>query len=216
LSEIIDIVKSTGVYVGLSTNGLLINEQIEALSKLDYITFSLDSIDNYDDIRISKKKQYDLIGNILSFLPIAYKNKIAIDIQLIELEGWQEQLRKVKEIFSLETVTVRTMPNGYYCYQFPDLKNTCTDLCINPWLSASISCNGNVSACCISTGDDIQLGNIKDQTLKEIWAGSEIEKLREEHMSRNYREVCRKCYMRSPFLCHESFLFNSIRNRKRQ
>ncbi len=214
LSEIVDIVKSTGVYVGLSTNGLLIKEQAEALSKLDYITFSLDSVDWYKLIRRSRFED-NLIEKIKWFLPIAYQNRIAIDIQIIELGGWEEQLRKTKEIFANERVTIRTMPNGYYCYQFPELENTCKDLCINPWLSASISCNGNVSACCISTGDDIQLGNIKNQTLKEIWAGEEVEKLREEHMSRQYREVCARCYMRSPYLCHWKFFTASIQNRKR-
>jgi len=195
LSEIIDLVKSTGVYVGLSTNGILIEEQTEALSKLDYITFSLDSMDHYKEIR---GKDHNLVQKIKDFLNKTTSLNIAIDIQIVELGGWQEQFEKIREEFKYWDVNIRSMPNGYYCYQFPDLENTCNDLCVNPWLSASISCNGNVSACCISTGDGIQLGNVKTQTLEEVWAGEEIEKLREEHMSRNYREVCRKCYMRSP------------------
>jgi radical SAM protein with 4Fe4S-binding SPASM domain len=210
LSEIIDIVKSTGVYVGLSTNGIRTEEQTEALSKLDYITFSFDSLDYYKEIR---GKDHDLLRKIKNFLPIADERCIAVDIQIIELEGWEEQLKKTQEVFAGDNVLIRSMPNGYYLYNFPDMENTCRDLCVNPWLSASISCNGNVSACCISTGDGIQLGNIKEQTLAEIWAGEEIEKLREEHMSRNLRYVCDRCYMRSPFLCHWNFYTSSILRR---
>lgn len=212
LSEIIDIIKSTGVFVGLSTNGSLIRKQIKALSKLHYITFSFDSIDNYQNIR-KTALNFNILEDIKYFLPIAENNNIAVDIQLVELEGWEEQKKRIEQEFCLYDVVIRTMPNGYYLYQFPELKNTCDELCINPWLSASISCNGNVSACCISTGDDIQLGNIKKQTLKEIWAGEEIEKLRMEHITKNYRPVCAKCYMRSPFLCHWQFYTHSIRSR---
>lgn len=215
LSQIIDIVKSTGVYIGLSTNGLLLEQQTEALSKLDYITFSLDSIDDYNLIRVSKGQQkVNLIEKIKNFLPVARKNSIAIDIQLVELEGFEEQKKKVEEIFKGDDVIIRTMTNGYLLYQFPEMVNTCIDLCVNPWTSASISCNGNVSACCISTGDGIQLGDIRKNTLKEIWAGKELIKLRAEHMTQNYRYVCSRCYMRSPFLCHWLFYCRSIQRRK--
>lgn len=212
LSEIIDIVKSTGVYVGLSTNGLLIEEQTEALSKLDYITFSLDSIDYYNEIRVTGK-QVNLVEKIKNFLPIAKEKNIAIDIQIVELEGFEEQKKKIEKTFEGDNVLVRTMTNGYLLFEFPDMENTCNELCLNPWTSVSISCNGNVSACCISTGDGIQLGDINKQSLQEIWEGDEIQKLREEHMTRNYRYVCSKCYMRSPHLCHAKFFFDSIRQK---
>lgn len=215
LSKIIDIVKSTGVYVGLSTNGILLEEQTEALSKLDYITFSLDSVDNYENIRVTVNKRVNLVQKIKDFLPIAKEKGIAIDIQVVALEGWAEQKKKIKELFEGDNVAIRAMTNGYLLYQFPEMENTCRDLCLNPWTSASISCNGNVSACCISTGDGIQLGNIKEKTLKEIWVSEEVEKLREEHMSRNYRYACSRCYMRSPHLCHQKFYFDSIRQRRK-
>ncbi len=216
LSEIIDIVKSTGVKVGLSTNGVLLEYQMEALSKLDYITFSLDSIYEYNAIRRPNtidQSGFTYVQRIKNFLPIAKENHIAVDIQVIELEGWENQFSLIKTIFEGDDVTIRSMPNGYYLYFFPKMENDCDELCLNPWLSVSISCNGNVSACCISTGDGIQLGNIKHQTLKEIWAGGEIKKLREEHLLKKLRYVCQKCYMRSPFLCHWNFYTASILKR---
>ena len=216
LSEIIDIVKSTGVYIGLSTNGLLLEEQTEALSKLNYITFSLDSIDNYNAIRTSKVSIIKLIRKIKNFLPIAKEKNIAIDIQIVELAGFLDQKKKIEHIFKEDNVFIRTMTNGYLLHQFPEMENTCRELCLNPWTSASISCNGNVSACCISTGDGIQLGDITKQSLKEIWKGEEVEKLREEHMTRNYRYVCSRCYMRSPHLCHAKFYYDSIRQRNKK
>ena len=136
-------------------------------------------------------------------------------MQFVELDGWERQFAIAQEVFAGEDVVIRSMPNGFYCYTFPDLKNTCDDLCVNPWMSCSIQCNGNVSSCCVAMGDDIIYGNVKMQTLREIWEhSSEVKKLREEHMARSYRPICSKCYVRSPYFCHQVFFFTSILKRK--
>jgi radical SAM protein with 4Fe4S-binding SPASM domain len=213
--QIIDIVKSTGVYVGLSTNGVFIDRQIEALSKLDYITFSLDSFDKYDLIRVGEKKEgFKLAQKIKDFLPIAYKNKISIDVQFIELEGFREQVKKAEDFFRGEDIIIRTIENGYAIHFFPDIQNPVDELCVNPWISASIQCTGEVTSCCFSMGDDIKFGNLKNQTLKEIWAGEEVQKLRWEHRTKSYRSLCRKCFRRSPTLFHWKLYSNAIKNRK--
>jgi radical SAM protein with 4Fe4S-binding SPASM domain len=94
------------------------------------------------------------------------------------------------------------------------MENTIDELCVNPWMSASIQCTGEVTSCCFSMGDDIKLGNLKDMTLKEIWNGSEVRKLREEHRSKKYRSICKKCYQRSPHLFHWKLYTKSLRNKK--
>jgi len=213
LSNIIDIVKTANVKVGLSTNGSLIHEQMEALQKLDYITVSVDSFSNYEKIR-KGGNFHRLIRNIERLAIAVEGTSTVIDIQVLELTGWEEELKIIKEYFAPYNVSVRTYPNCYLPYFFKYKLPTSTELCINPWLSVSIACNGNVTACCISPGDDIQLGNLKNQTLKEVWAGEEVRKLREEHITRNYRPVCAKCYMRGPCLFHMKLFFDAIRDRK--
>jgi MoaA/NifB/PqqE/SkfB family radical SAM enzyme len=70
-----------------------------------------------------------------------------------------------------------------------------------------------VVPCCFSFGDDIVYGNIKELSLYEIWSvyNDEVVKLREEHRAGNYRNICARCYMRSPMLLHWAIFRDSIR-----
>jgi radical SAM protein with 4Fe4S-binding SPASM domain len=215
LAKIIQIIKPTGVKIGMSTNATMFGPKIyHILDSLDYITISLNSITNYREIH---KGGYwmnakDAIEGYLEHRTY-YPKKNVIDIQTIELEGWENESALIKEAFGNYDVNFRHFPNCYLSYFFPEEKYECQDLCLNPWMSASICANGNVTACCISQGDDIILGNVKDQTLEEIWAGDEIKKLREEHQTRTYRPVCARCYMRSTAMFHFCLFFSSISKR---
>jgi radical SAM protein with 4Fe4S-binding SPASM domain len=216
LHKIINMVKETGVKVGLSTNGILIEKQIEALLKLDIITVSIDSLTNRNKIRQSADRaSYNtakLIKDVKHLLVMAEIKGIPVDLQIIELDGWEDALEEIKNEFEGYTCNIRTNPNCYHAFIHPDIPLPVSkELCINPWLSASIMANGNVSSCCISHGDDVIYGNLYHQTLREVWAGEEVKKFREEHLSQNYRDVCAKCYMRSPYLFHMNMFLSSIR-----
>lgn len=219
LSEIIDIVKSADVMVGLSTNGLMIHKQMEALLKLDCITVSVDSLTNHEKIRRRKANEHGdtalLVANIKNLLVKAEQRDIPVDLQIIELDGWEEQLENVQKEFEGYTCNIRTNPNCYHAFIHRDISLPVSrEMCLNPWTSASIMTNGNVTPCCISHGDDVIYGNLYDNTLREIWANSaELQIFREEHQSQNYRDVCARCYMRSPFLFHWQMYMSEIKRR---
>lgn len=212
IEPIIDMVKSTGVLVGMSTNGSLLTQKLEAIKKLDYLTVSIDSLSNYEKIQVKGNKE-QILWNLEHLIGIAQKYNVTVDLQLIELEGWEEEKEKLEQMYG-HFFNIRSYPNCYLPYFFPEIPlPTSTDLCLNPWLSVSVACTGNVTACCIAQGDDIQLGNLKEQTLKEVWQGKEVQKLREEQITRTYRPVCAKCYMRSPVLFHWHLYLQSIKKR---
>ena len=216
LSEIIDIVKSAGVTVGLSTNGTLIQSQWEALKKLDYVTFSLDSVNNYEGIRKGGTKSFKQVAaSIMDFLLVAEEKNIAVDIQVVRINSdWYNEEKELREYFKKFNVNIRSVPNCYLPYFFTYELPVSTELCLNPWLSVSIACNGNVTPCCISPGDDIILGNLNTQTLWEVWnVNNEIKKLRHDHENKLYRPVCAKCYMRSPILFHWDLFMRNIKRR---
>lgn len=217
LKDIIQLVKETDVMMGLSTNGVYIPEQMEALLKLDVITVSIDSITNHHLIRKSKTKVFpiqQLILNIKRLLIEAEDKGIVVDLQIIELDGWEKQLEIVKDVFSGYKCNIRTNPNCYHAFIHLDIPTPVSnDLCINPWFSASIMCNGNVTPCCISQGDDVIYGNLKYQTLREVWADEPIKIFREQMQTRNYPDVCSKCYMRSPALFHFNMFQSEMKGR---
>lgn len=219
LSEIIDTVKSTGVKTGLSTNGSMIKEQMEALKKLDFITVSVDSLTDHDAIRINSENKScaSRIADIRELLIVAEHEGITVDLQVIELTGWEYQMDILQDLFGhYSSVKIRSIINCMTPYFFPEdyILPVSTELCMNPWLSASIQTNGNVTSCCFSQGDDTIYGNLKDSTLRSIWNNSEVLKLRQEHQDKNYRPICGKCFARSPVLFHQNLFYNSLRELK--
>lgn len=219
LGLIADLVKETGVMIGMSTNGLLIHKQMEALLKMDIITVSIDSLTHHENIRRRKIPNDGstelLIQNTKNLLVRAEERGITVDLQIIELDGWEAALEEVRNTFDGYKCNIRTNPNCYHAFIHPDIPlPVSTELCVNPWLSASIMANGNVTPCCISHGDDVIYGNLYNSTLREVWANSkELRIFREEHMTRNYRDVCAKCYMRSPFLFHWNMYLAEMKGR---
>jgi len=208
LYTIVTLLQETGVKVGLSTNGILMDLQLKALVALDYLTISVDSITEYKELRVKGDIQ-KLINNITTFLLL--NQKTAVDLQIIELPGWEEQLFLLKQLFP--KCNVRTVKDCFMTiFQEVDQLPVSEQLCINPWISCSIQCNGNVVPCCFSFWDDIVYGNVKEKTLKDIWNGPEVKHLRKDHQTRDYEPICARCYMRSPAFLHTNIFYNSIRN----
>lgn len=214
LGTIIKLVKSTGVKVGLSTNGTLLCSKLQDVLQLDYITVSIDSLTAYRDIRVGTQEVNELVNAIFTLIDAKKELKKitpVIDLQLIELPGWEQEKEKVKEVFSDKDVNIRTVKDcSLTLFDEADILPVSKEPCLNPWLSVSIQSNGNVTACCFSFWDEIILGNIRDGTLVEIWNGKEVKKLRREHETGKYRDICSRCYMRSPVLLHWNIFINSL------
>jgi len=217
LHKIIKKVKETGVMTGLSTNGVYIQEQMKALLELDIITVSIDSIEQHGELRKSKGEATPvdkLIHDIKDLLTRAADNDIAVDLQIIEIGDWENARDQIANEFSGYKCNIRTQPNCYVAFMQNGISLPVSqDLCINPWFSVTIMCNGNVGCCCNSQGDDVIYGNLNDQTLREVWAGDEVKKMREEIQTRQYRDVCAKCYMRSPALYHWNMYQSEIKRK---
>lgn len=209
LGKIINLIKQTGVRVGLSTNGSLIHKKIEDLKNLDYITVSVDSLSHYTDIRVNGN-QKKLISNILL---LRKSIKAKIDLQIVELPGWEEEFKSVQSIFpEKDGFNVRSVANSFLTVkQSDDAEVVSIQPCLNPWMSVSIHNNGDVVPCCFSFWDDIVFGNLYENTLREIWKGDGAKKLREQHTTKDYSLICKRCYMRSPVLLHWNLFTNTLK-----
>lgn len=202
LSRIIHLVKATGVKVGLSTHG---GNMTSALLDLDYITISVDS--GHESEGVQRDKLF--FEKVQAFIKEAQKKTSppVIDLQIIELEGWHKQYKKITSLFqeelSLPYCNLRTIPDCFLT-KFNSVSTipVCRTPCLNPWLSVSIQSNGNVVPCCFAFGDDIILGNVMEEPLHKIWQGEAIKHLRHQHATGEYCNLCSLCYMRSPALLH--------------
>ena len=55
--------------------------------------------------------------------------------------------------------------------------------------------DGNVSPCCLDYNGSINLGNIRSETIQNIWNNLKYKKIRKDFKNLNYTDykVCQKC-----------------------
>jgi len=69
------------------------------------------------------------------------------------------------------------------------------EVCPSPWFVMSIGWEGHVGVCCADWKYDIDVGNLKDQSVTEVWNGQEMLKLRRKIAEKKYNEIgaCNGC-----------------------
>ena len=66
--------------------------------------------------------------------------------------------------------------------------------CNQLWKIINIFWNGQVSSCCHDALGDMVLGNIKDLTLKELWASEKANEFRSKHLKNELDgTICKTC-----------------------
>jgi radical SAM protein with 4Fe4S-binding SPASM domain len=63
--------------------------------------------------------------------------------------------------------------------------------CILPWIHLHVAQNGRVSPCC---NNKRFLGNVQEQTIKDIWSSNKFEALREQFKNNIADKRCSHCY----------------------
>jgi radical SAM protein with 4Fe4S-binding SPASM domain len=68
-------------------------------------------------------------------------------------------------------------------------------ICTTPFLSLNVKQNGDVCICIVDWNKGTKVGNIKDESLEEIWMGENLENFRRMHIEgrRSQNESCRNC-----------------------
>jgi MoaA/NifB/PqqE/SkfB family radical SAM enzyme len=199
LVEKVRYAKQIGIpQVGMISNGSLITEEaargmIEA--GLDAINISVDASGKevFEKTRVGLK--YDkVIGNverlvrlraesgrtrpklILSFVRqgnseeehafIEHWRKIADKIHVTDLHNWAGTLNQTADVH-------------YPCYR--------------PWLTFTALWDGRVSLCCADFDGRTILGDLRTQSIQEIWNSDAYRAVRREHLESGGPDICRSC-----------------------
>ena len=104
---------------------------------------------------------------------------------------------------------VKSQDNRWLFEQDKDLKNNshyAQQYCEYPWTSLTVMADGNVVPCTQISNNELVLGNIKENTLEEIWNGKKYEELRKMHISGNFPKD-HKCLKK----CDQVKLFEYLR-----
>ncbi len=73
--------------------------------------------------------------------------------------------------------------------------------------------DGRATICCFDFNKELEVGNIKHQTIKEILTGEKLKKLRDLHRDKQYSNlICKSCDQR--FLDQDVLVYSTNKNRK--
>lgn len=124
-----------------------------------------------------------------------------VRVKIMEFEGLPQE--EIRTFFSrwegmADAVQVTGMHN--WSGAIPDLKVTDERAaarfpCALIWYSLVINWNGEAAVCSVDWNTEILLGNVKQQTIHQIWNCSKLKELRRAHLEGRYDlyPVCKDC-----------------------
>ena len=223
-----------GIVTRLETNaGLLNSDMAQKLldSGLDFISFSFDGYDKetYESIRVNSNFERTM-ENIRYFLELKKRlgrKKPYTLLQVINLptiiktekRQKEEFIEKFRGLTKFKFVTphrfggkIQEEKTGTrYAYTGIDKKVKYVP-CPYPWTSMSIYWNGDVVPCCIDFHGNYVVGNVKKDSIRDIWNSERLKELRKKLAERKNNEfgLCSTC----DFLWQDTFLGVSKKNIK--
>jgi radical SAM protein with 4Fe4S-binding SPASM domain len=214
--ELIDIAKAKIPNVGISTNAtLLTQERANRLldTGLDTVIVAIDGAtpESYEHIRKSDRFSYEIVQRNARYF-IEERNrrgqkKPHIILSSIAMEETQDELDAYTKIWKeagADEVMIKTMTAwGQQTDDFQPLltKDRAAQLqtprqnpCLHLWQSLIVSWDGRVVPCCYDYDAKADLGDLRTQTLEEIWNGPAYVELRKAELEgRNFSALCKNC-----------------------
>ncbi len=113
--------------------------------------------------------------------PVAYAQSQELGLEVAPHDLW---------VFGTSNTEVESSAQGNYAHQYYQ-----NHPCYALWTHALIDHNGNVAPCCTLT-DQVVIGNLKEQSFKQIWQGKTFTQLRQA--SYPIHSACNRCTMFLP------------------
>lgn len=210
----IEYIKSKGLKkIILVTNGFLLNENLaKSLIKagLDFIIFSFEAPpkDQYEKNRPPLK--FEVVrDNILRLTELRKEYKSLTPYVILRYVITKENKKYLKDYFKFWAGKV----SGFSLMKSHSWNNSvnCSDLvfdcnknhfpCYEIFTTMTIYWDGVIVPCCMYFNKDKIMGNLSENSIKEIWQNSLFERLREEHLNNNEQNIpyCNMCRTRNTF-----------------
>lgn len=200
--------KNLGI-LWMSTNGQLFNEDnIRCVldSNIDYINFSMHAVTEETYKTVAKQGDFKTVrGNLERFYEIKGADRLPrkpfLHCQMIEQETTRHEIDafinehyRRADIVSVNMLEYVGLPNNTFGLQQRERKplSSCTRVARN---DCFIFSNGQVTLCDAAYNAEILLGNVNQQSLHEIWNGSERRRILELNRLGRMNEIkfCRSC-----------------------
>ena len=211
LVKMIKFAKKAGVVdVMFNTNASLLDEKKSReiiLSGVDKIFFSFDSPYREEFNKIRVKGDYDLVlKNIKNFMKVKKELKSDTPITRVQMVLMKDNQREWEDFQKLFSNLVDTI--AYIDYLDHGIQNKHKEkgvvkigsrkkkfCCPQLWQRMFVHPDGVVTPCCLDSSREMVMGNIKENSIKDIWKNELYQDMREKHMNGKIDEIptCKKC-----------------------
>ena len=209
--ELLEYAVKKGIRSGFSTNGSFLDGSVIMKilkSSIERIELSLDALkkETYNDVR-GMKNFNEIEKNVNQLLKTKYDmglEKPLVSIQFVkqhknihELEEftrkWSKILKGKDFVKSIDFITwagTKTNNNNAEL-KLPSQRVPCGRI----WKSLVVLWNGEVTPCTSDYNGELVIGNIKDDSIKNIWRNERLRKLRSSHDFNSFEKypLCANC-----------------------
>jgi radical SAM protein with 4Fe4S-binding SPASM domain len=194
--------KTNGSLLTPARNRLLVQNldmiciSVEAISREGYRRIAKVDLD-YDEFRANVRDLYEHRGNCEVYIKIADTGLSPEDVQAFyddfgsmadyitveKLMGWTNS--------GLKDFTLGTNPNTFDGAPFTE-----KEVCAYPFYVMAVNADGRISVCSDDWSCQTIVGDVKKNTLKEIWNGEPLREFRRMHLNleRHKCAACANCY----------------------
>ncbi|MEM4267168.1 MAG: radical SAM protein [Candidatus Nanoarchaeia archaeon] len=231
-----------GIKVNCSVNPILLTKKMSeklVASGLDRIYISLDSVDDesYKKIRGTRADYCKAVENIrhLADLKIRRKSKTPeVTVGLIYMrttKGNVDEFKNKWNIPGIDQVCIKPFtgfglkPLLVYAEDstVKKIEHKCLYPCFLPWRSLTILWDGRVVPCCYDYDGRYIIGDLKKESLKEVWNNERMVNLRRQNKLNDFtgNELCGNCNERYgwPSVAHpfklSGFVFRKLSRKLR-
>lgn len=202
LAENVKLLTERGFHSYFSCNPSNIN--LEKMTEmfnngLSYIKYSMETVDDmaHKAIRGKASDFTRSYQKILKLLEIKQKNnyQTVVVITMLDLnrENQAEDYAKLKAAFAGKDVYIylKSEDQQWYRKNYHGTKSVhWSEFCKHPWMSMTIKSNGEAAMCMEDFDNEIVLGDVRTESLRDIWNGAKYDKFRHDHFDLT---PCLKC-----------------------
>ena len=208
--EMITYTMQSSLNLKINTNGHYLNpKNIDKLldNPPSHLSISLDGAtkETYEKVRVNGR--FDrLMSNLTALLDAKAAREdhpMKVTLQIIRMDETEEEIQEFVDQWKdrVDEISIPNVHNWGGLYEESgnlekmDVKRVpCKEL----WRTMMVFEDGSTSICCaVFDNKNMNMGNIKERHLSEIWRSEEYNKLRQHHIDGNFHliDICKDCNM---------------------
>ena len=203
--------KKAAKRIEIYTNGTLLDEEMgRGLIKahLNVLTVSIDAVDRKEFEKLKGVDAYEeVVRNTKRFIELKKKmgsKKPMVAVKMVEMKENASGIDRFRKMWGgiADSVIIQKLHSWegsmeeIFNFQFSIFKSPRRYPCNLPWLNPAIFWDGKVTTCCVNFREnELVMGDLGYQSLREIWRGEKFKRLRRAHLEQNFNQfpTCAHC-----------------------